>query len=222
MESVVPPPSTQTPAPARHRSSIKTPLPKIHHNSSQQQRLNAFIFQRTINTLTTSSVLTFFWTPFSKQFRLLFPADFVSPPLSPRVWGRQMKGRSQRSMGETYHGVSQPFHREASYKEFRAAAAVATRELPSVIKPPQVRADAPVCLFARLFFCLPFFSSTYYHNLINIQLPTSGLVSPPFQVSFIRALFLLALLFLSTSFPFPSSLLSFMVFCFFYVRRSVI
>lgn len=148
----------------RHHSSIKTPLPKIHHNSSQQQRPNAFIFQRTINTLTTSSVLTFLWPPFSKQFRLLFPPDFVSPPPSPRVGGRLMKGCSQRNMGETYHGVSQPSHREASYEKFRVAAAVATRELPSVIKPPQVQANAPVCLFAILCF----FSHSSVPDIITV------------------------------------------------------
>lgn len=38
------PPRAQTPALAWHPSSIKTPLPKIHHNSSQQQRPHAFYF----------------------------------------------------------------------------------------------------------------------------------------------------------------------------------
>lgn len=64
-----------------------------------------------------------------------------------------MKGWSQRNMGETYHGVSQPSHREASYKKFRTAAAVSTRELPSVITPPEVQADDPAKSFCwSLFF----------------------------------------------------------------------
>lgn len=121
------PPLRPRHSPDTHHPS-KLHYPKIYHNSSQQQRANAFIFQGGYKyTLTTSSVLTFFWPPFSKQFRLLFPPDFVSASLSPRVGGRLMKGCSQRNMGETYHGVSQPSRCEASYKKFRAAAAVRHR-----------------------------------------------------------------------------------------------
>lgn len=97
-----------------------------------------------------------------------------------------MKGCSRRNMGETYHGVSQPSDHEASYKKFSASAAVvATRVLPSVIKPPHAQPGAPVCLFGALFIS----SHSLQISLINIQPPASGMLSPPVQDSFIRALF---------------------------------
>lgn len=118
-------------SPPRPRSSIKTPLPKIHHNSSPAAETECFYFSEdhkyTHNFL---SILTFFWPSLSKQFRLLFPPDLVSPPPSPWVGRRLMKGRSRRSAAQTYHGVSLsfslPFRREAGYKKFRAAASAAT------------------------------------------------------------------------------------------------
>lgn len=60
-----------------------------------------------------------------------------------------MKGRSQRNTGETYQGISQPPRREDSHEKFRAAAAVATGELLSVITPPEVVADAPASVFGQ-------------------------------------------------------------------------
>lgn len=101
-------------------------------------------------------------------------------PVSPWVGGQLMKGYTHRNMGDTYHGVSQPSNREDNHKKFRSAAAVATRELPPVIKLPQVQPDVPVCLFLlSFFFCwLLYFTSRQYHSVINIQLHTSGLVYP--------------------------------------------
>lgn len=164
-----------------HPSKLHYPRSIITAPSSKHRML--FISQTTVNTLTTSPVLTFlFWPPFSKQFRLLFPRDSVRPPPSPRVGGRLMKGCSRRNTGETYRGVSQPSHREAGYKKFRAAAAVATGELPSVINPPQAWADAPVCLFPAALHLQTL-------SLINISPLTSALASPPIQTHFIRALF---------------------------------
>lgn len=178
------------------------------------------LFSRTINTLTTSPILTFFWPPFSKQFRLLFPPDFVSPPPPPQVGGRLMKGWSQRNMGETYHGVSQPSHREASYEKFRTAAAVATRELPSVITPPEVQADAPA-----KSFCWSLFLSFFSHSSVPCIITILSIFNPlPLAWSLLSKFpssepFLLTLLYLTTSFPFPSSLLSFM-FCFFFLCQA--
>lgn len=69
-----------------------------------------------------------------------------------------------------------------------------------------------------------FFSSRHYHYLINIQPPTPGLVSFPSLLH--QSPILLTLLFLSTSFPFPSfplfSSCFFFFFFNFYVRQSVI
>lgn len=81
-----------------------------------------------------------------------------------------MKGCSQRNTGETYHAVSQPSHREAGHGKFRAAATVATRELPSVVNlrcRPATLSLVSFYLFLSLF-SFPFFS----YCCINIQPPS--------------------------------------------------
>lgn len=126
---------------------------KLHYPRSiitapNSKHLNAFIFLRPINTHLSVNF------PLAPFLQTIWTFTFSRFPTALTLGrgGRLMKGYTQRNMGETYDEVSQPSNHEAGHKRFRTAAAVTTRELPSVIKPPQVQSDAPVCLLAAPFF----------------------------------------------------------------------
>lgn len=66
---------------------------------------------------------------------------------------------------EVSAAISPSRHLSAGYKIFRAAAAVATGELPSVTEPPQVQCHAPVFIPTLFPF---FFSFLYYASVPDI------------------------------------------------------
>lgn len=72
-----------------------------------------------------------------------------------------MKACSQRNTGETHHDVSRPSRCRSSHERCGAAAALATRELPPVIKPPQVQPSVatPVSLSVAVFFAVTHFQA---------------------------------------------------------------
>lgn len=103
------------PSTGRQRSSIKTPLPKIHHQQLPTAKTECFYFPQDHKYTQYLLNINFLLVHLLKNNSdFYFPPDSGPPLPPPQVGGRLMKGWSRRNMGETYRRASQPSRHEAS------------------------------------------------------------------------------------------------------------
>lgn len=122
-----------------------------------------------------------------------------------------MKGWSHRNMGETYHSLPSLSHltAKAAIKNSGQLLLSAPERFPPSLRHPRCRRTLPpdFLLVTLFYFLFPFLGSWLYHHLVNIQpQPLAQSLQSMFPSP---EPFLLTPLYLTTTFPFPPSLLSF-------------